>query len=84
MDIALALHRSVDVALYLINRGAGDDKDKAKLLCKACELDRLDVVEELVEEHKLDPNCKYYKYRLYTEVEGAIYMIYLPNAVGMR
>ena len=58
MDIALAHYRSVDFALYLINRGAGDDKDKAKLLCRACGLDRQDIVRELVEEHKLDPNGK--------------------------
>ena len=64
LDVALALYKSVDVALYLINHGCGDDKDKAKLLCKACGLDRLDIVKELVEEHKLDPNGRYYN--LYT------------------
>ena len=60
MDIALDHYRFVDVALYLINRGCGDDTDKAKLLCKACWHDRLDIVKELVEEHKLDPKGKYY------------------------
>ena len=60
LDLALGHYRSVDVALYLINHGAGDDKDKAKLLCKACGLDRLDIVKELVEEHELDPKGKYY------------------------
>ena len=45
-----------DVALYLINRGCGDDKDKDKLLCRACYWDRLDVVKELVEQHDRDPN----------------------------
>ena len=64
MDVALARYGSVDVPLYLINHGCGDDKDKAKLLCRACELDRLDIVKELVEEHKLDPKSKYYN--LYT------------------
>ena len=69
LDLALALHRPVDVALYLINHGAGDDKDKAKLLCEACQLNKLDIVKELVEEHKLDPNGKYYN--LYTCVPVA-------------
>ena len=64
LDIA-----SVDVALYLINHGAGDDKDKAKLLCRACELYELDIVKELVEENKLDPNGKYYN--LYTCIHVA-------------
>ena len=54
MDIALD-----DVALYLINHGYGDDKDKAKLLCRASGQNKLDIVKELVEEHKLDPNGKY-------------------------
>ena len=68
MDLALDHYDhhyvSVDVALYLINHGCDDDKDKAKLLCKACGLDRLDIVKELVEEHKHDPSGKYYN--LYT------------------
>ena len=51
LDLALD-----DVALYLINHGYGDDKDKTKLLCRACERNRLDIVKDLVEEHKLDPN----------------------------
>ena len=55
MDLALDYYRSDDLPLYLINHGACDDKDKAKLLCKACELNKLDIVKELVEEHKLDP-----------------------------
>ena len=44
-----------DVALYLINHGCGDDEDKNKLLCGSCQLGRLDVVKELVEEHNCDP-----------------------------
>ena len=60
---------SVDLPLYLINHGAGDEKDKAKLLCRACQLDSLEVVKELVEEHKLDPGGKYYN--LYTCVHVA-------------
>ena len=46
----------IDVALYLINHGCGDDKDKDKLLCGACRWGRLDVVKELVEKHDRDPN----------------------------
>ena len=60
MDLALALHRSVDISLYLINHGCGDDKDKTKLLCKASQQNRLDIVKELVEDHGLDPKGKYY------------------------
>ena len=58
LDIALEslFNDCVDVALYLINRGCGDDKDKDKLLCRACLLGKLDVVKELVEKHYRDPN----------------------------
>ena len=44
-----------DVALYLINNGYGNEQDKAKLLCQGCSLGKLDVVKELVEQHKVDP-----------------------------
>ena len=67
MDVAL--HMFVDAALYLANHGCGDDKDKARLLCEACRQNRLDIVKELVEEHKLDPKGKYYN--LYTCVHFA-------------
>ena len=47
----------VDVALYLLNHGCdGNDKDKAKLLCGACEHGKLDVVKELVEQHHIIPS----------------------------
>ena len=69
MDVALDDYTSFNVPLYLINRGCGDDKDKAELLFRACEWIRLDIVKELVEEHKLDPNGKYYN--LYTCVHVA-------------
>ncbi len=45
----------VDVALYLMSRGCGGDEDKAKLLCAACGWGKLDVVKELVQQHKVDP-----------------------------
>ena len=49
-----------DVGLYLIkHHGCGNDQDKAKLLCQACEWKNLDVVKELVEQHKVDPNGEY-------------------------
>ena len=47
-------------ALYLINHGVDDEQDKAKLLCKACEWGKLDVVKELVEQHNVYPNGEYY------------------------
>ena len=45
----------IDVALYLINHGCGDDEEKDKLLCGACCRGKLDVVKELVEKHDRDP-----------------------------
>ncbi|XP_064382898.1 ankyrin repeat domain-containing protein 7-like [Halichondria panicea] len=46
----------VNVALYLMSRGyACSDEDKANLLCGVCWTGRLDMVEELVEHHKVDP-----------------------------
>ena len=50
----------VDVALYLMNHGcSGNDEDRAKLLCGACEHGKLDVVKELVEQHHTVPSGKY-------------------------
>ena len=46
-----------NTALYLINRGCGD---KAKLLCEACKWGNLDMVKQLVEQHNVDPDGKYY------------------------
>ena len=49
------------VGLYLIkHQGCGDEQDKSKLLCKACERGNLDVVKELVEQHNVDPIGEYY------------------------
>ena len=48
-----------DVALYLINNGYGNEQDKAKLLCQGCSFGYLDVVKELVEQHKVDPTCEH-------------------------
>ncbi len=48
----------VDVALYLMSRGCGGDEDKAKLLCAACSLGNLGVVQELVKQHKVDPKSE--------------------------
>ena len=45
-----------DVALYLINNGYGNEQDKAKLLCRGCSSGNLDIVKELIEQHKVDPN----------------------------
>ena len=51
-----------DVALYLMNHGCTcSDEDKAKLLCKTCSCGAsLDVVKELVEQHKVDPSGEHY------------------------
>ncbi len=48
----------VDVAFFLMSRGCGDGKDKAKLLLAACWGGKLGVVKELVEQHKVDPKSK--------------------------
>ena len=64
LDIALenlgGLHGDgcVDVALYLMSHGCGDEEDKAKLLCRACYRGKLGVVKELVEQHKVDPKSE--------------------------
>ena len=50
-------YECVDVALYLMSRGcACGDENKAKLLLAACLHGNLDVVKELVEQHKVDPS----------------------------
>ena len=60
LDVALEVtYCSINVALYLINHGCGDDEDKDKLLYKACGWAELDVVKELVEKHGRDPKGKY-------------------------
>ena len=49
---------SVDIALYLVNHGCGDDIDKVKLLCEACYQGELDIVKEIIEKHKVDPKSE--------------------------
>ena len=49
---------ALGVARYLISRGCGGDKEREKLLCGACYWDKLDMVKELVEQHKVDPNSE--------------------------
>ena len=49
----------VDVGLYLINNGCGNNSTRAKLLCGACKRGRLDVVKELVEQHHIIPSGKH-------------------------
>ena len=46
----------LNTALYLVTHGYGEDEDKVKVLRKACYWRKLDVVKELVEQHKVDPN----------------------------
>ena len=46
----------LNTALYLVTHGYGGDEDKVKVLHKACYWGKLDVVKELVEQHKVDPN----------------------------
>ncbi len=61
----------VDVALYLMSRGcACGDEERAKLLCGACQWVKLDVVKELVEQHKVDPRseCAVYLNGLFSTI----------------
>ena len=51
-------HNSLNTALYLVTHGYGGDEDKVKVLHKACYWGKLDVVKELVEQHKVDPNSE--------------------------
>ena len=46
------------LGLYLINHGCGGYEGMVKLLCEACFWGNLDVVEELVELHRINPNCE--------------------------
>ena len=46
------------VALYLIDSGCGGDKERGKLLCGACYWGKLDMVKELVKQHKANPNSE--------------------------
>ena len=48
-----------NVVLYLMNHGCGNDEDKKRLLCGACEHGKLDVVKELVEHHHIIPTGKH-------------------------
>ena len=62
LDVALDKdsEENCNVGFYLIyHHGCGDEQDKAKLLCKACDRGNLDVVKELVEQHNMDPNGEY-------------------------
>lgn len=48
----------MNITLYLVSRGYGSDEIKVKLLFRGCGYDRLDIVKELVEQHKVDPNSE--------------------------
>ena len=58
LDVALdsIMGGCVKVALYLIHCGCGGDKERIRLLCNASRFGKLDVVKELVEQHKVDPS----------------------------
>ena len=46
----------VEVAQYLMHLGYGGDKERVRLLHEASHHGKLDVVQELVEQHKVDPS----------------------------
>ena len=48
----------VSVSLYLLKIGCGDKKHRLKLMCGACWRGNLDVVKELVERYRINPNGK--------------------------
>lgn len=67
MDLALGLldlDAVIDVALYLINRGCGDEEGKAKLLSGACKRGKLNIVKHLVRQHKCDPKSECWMFNL--------------------
>ena len=45
----------LNVAVYLINKGCGDEEEIAKVLAGSCYHGKLDMVKELVELYKVDP-----------------------------
>ena len=46
-----------NICLYLVNNyDCGNDQERSNLLCKACGDGELNVVKELLENHKVDPN----------------------------
>ena len=60
-----APNEQLDVALYLIDCDSGVDRERAKLLSKACFLlskarfwGRLDLVKEVVEQHTVAPSSE--------------------------
>ena len=48
-----------DIANYLIKCGCHGDEIEEKLLCGACRWGKLEMVKELVEQLKVDPNGEY-------------------------
>ena len=56
IDDLFKQHYGFLIAYYLLSWGYGDDEDRVKWLYKACRWGRLEVVEELVERHNVDPN----------------------------
>ena len=58
LDVALKSD-NIDAAYYLLSHGGEAGKSGVKLLCGACERGKIDVVKELVEKYKVDPNCKF-------------------------
>ena len=45
----------INLAYSLVKRGCGCEKDKGNLLCAGCYWYELDMVKDLVEQHKVDP-----------------------------
>ena len=56
-----AIENNTSAAFYLIDHipGMCDDKERGKLLCRACNSGDLDMVKKLVEEHLVDPKGWY-------------------------
>ena len=52
-----AIENNTSAAFYLINHAPGmcDDKERGKLLCRACSSGDLDMVKKLIKKHKVDP-----------------------------
>ena len=71
----------VDVAQYLMHLGYGDGKERVRLLHNASYNGKLDVVKELVEQHKVDPSeCVLIDHPTIT----AVYTAYMASVMPVQ
>ena len=59
LELALKSNHIIAAHYLICHCGGASEKIVAKLLCGACEEGEFDVVKELIERYKADPNCEY-------------------------